>query len=152
MSEEKDDKEFINPIDPDKVAENPGLLPYAHHVGSAIVKPEDKGKLKGRAVAAMHEQTNMQINQLRKQMELLAEQARDIQKRVQVSEMIYGAQMNFEPLIGHTYYLYENKHEEHVLSMVAPNEWGRSKPYTYIATATLLADHTWEVREDEAAE
>lgn len=150
MSKAKDDKEFINPIDPDKVAENPGLLPYAHHVGSAVVKPEDKGKLKGRAVAAMHQQTNMQIDQLRKQMELLAQQARDIHKRVQVSEMIYGAQMNFEPLIGHTYYLYENKHGEHVLSLIAPNQWGRSQPYTYIATATLLADHTWEVREDEA--
>lgn len=150
MNEQKDDKDFINPIDPDKVAENPGLLPYAHHVGSAVVKPEDKGKLKGRAVAAMHQQTNMQIDQLRQQMELLTQQARDIHKRVQVSEMIYGAQMNFEPLIGHTYYLYENKHGEHVLSLIAPTQWGRSQPYTYIATATLLADHTWEVREEEA--
>ena len=28
----------------DKVADLPGLIEYAHSVGSAIVKPEDKGK------------------------------------------------------------------------------------------------------------
>ncbi len=58
MSEEKNkQEEFINPIDKDKVAENPGLLPYAHHSSSAIIRPEDKGKIKGRAIMAMEEQT-----------------------------------------------------------------------------------------------
>ena len=27
---------FVNPIDKDKVAENPGLLPYAHTAGGAV--------------------------------------------------------------------------------------------------------------------
>ena len=45
--------DFVNPIDPDKIAENPHLLPYAHQVGSAVIKPEDQGKLKGRALSAM---------------------------------------------------------------------------------------------------
>ena len=30
---------FLNPINPEKVAQNPGLLPYAHTAGSAIIKP-----------------------------------------------------------------------------------------------------------------
>ena len=28
---------FVNPIDKDKVAENPGLLPYAHTAGGAVI-------------------------------------------------------------------------------------------------------------------
>ena len=29
---------FVNPIDKDKVAENPGLLPYAHTAGGAVIR------------------------------------------------------------------------------------------------------------------
>jgi hypothetical protein len=135
-----------NPIDKDKVAENPGLLPYAHTVGSAVIKPEDKGKIKGRAVVAMRQQTERQMSQLYKQMQLLAEQANELKRRVEVSERIYSADMGFEPLIGHTYYLYERKDGSDLLSMVAPHEWGRSTTFSrFIAKVTLLADHTWEV-------
>jgi hypothetical protein len=37
-------EEFQNPIDPDKITENPHSLEYPHHAGSALIKPEDKGK------------------------------------------------------------------------------------------------------------
>ncbi len=43
--EKKAEKPFVNPIDPDKVAENPGLLPYAHTAGGAVIRPEDKGRI-----------------------------------------------------------------------------------------------------------
>ncbi len=136
-----------NPIDPKKVAENPGLLPYAHHAGSALVKPIDKGRTKGLAVEAMRQQTDIQLAQIRRQIELLAEQAQAIQRRVDVSERIYGAEMNFKPLIGHTYHLYEKANGRAVLSMIGPTEWGkRGIPYeSHTATVRLLADHTWEI-------
>ncbi len=45
---------MINPIDKDKVAEFPGLLAYPHNIGSIMVKPEDEGKIKSRALSAMY--------------------------------------------------------------------------------------------------
>ncbi|MEM1216682.1 MAG: DUF2452 domain-containing protein [Bacteroidota bacterium] len=136
----------FNPIDPDKVAENPHLLPYAHTVGGAVIKPMDKGRVKGRAVSAMYEQTDLQLAQIKEQIDLLAQQARNLQDRVKISEEIYLADMNFEPLIGRIYYLYRRPEtQQPVLSMVAPEEWGRSAPYTFVAEAKMLADHTWEV-------
>jgi len=133
----------------EKTTENPGILPYAHTAGGALVKPEDKGKLKGRAVSAMHKQTDMQMAQLYKQMELLAEQANAIKKRVSISERIYEADIPFEPLINHVYHLYTKTEKRYVLSMVAPTEWGRSKPFEkFVATVKLLADHTWEILEE----
>lgn len=132
----------------EKTAENPGLLPYAHTSGSAVVRPEDKGKLKGRAVSAMQSQAEMQMKQLYEQMELLAAQANALKKRVNISERIYTADIPFEPLIGHIYYLYRRNNGQDVLSMIAPNEWGRSKSFPqYVATVKLLADHTWEILE-----
>ncbi len=144
---ENQDEVSKNPIDKDKVAENPHSLPYAHTVGSVEIKPVDKGKVKGRAMAAMYEQTNMDLEQIRQQMELLAVQAKAIQDRVKISEKIYLAELNFEPHIGQIYYLYLRSSGQYVVSLVAPEEWGAQPPFEYVATVELLADHTWNVLE-----
>jgi len=145
MDEEKD--EFINPIDPDKVTNNPGFLPYAHHAGSALIKPEDEGKLKSRALRAMEDQTEAQLKQIYEQMQLLAKQAKSIQDRKSISEIIYGCEMKFEPLINHTYFLYQ-KEEKYILLLISPKDWGRSKnSLIYLATVKLLSDHTWDLLE-----
>ena len=109
-----------NPIDKDKITETPSTLPYAHHVGSPVIKPIDKGRVKGNAMSAMVEQTNKQMEQIHKQIQLLADQAKDLQKRVEISERIYLADMNFNPLIGHVYYLYQRDNLKHFLSMISP--------------------------------
>jgi len=141
---------FLNPINPDKVAENPGLLPYAHTAGGAVIKPEDMGKVKGRSVLAMRQQTDRQMNQLYEQMEVLARQAKLLAERKEISERIYDAAMGFEPIISETYYLYEKEDGSDLMSLVAPEEWGRSFKYSrYLAKVKLLADHTWEVEYNE---
>lgn len=135
-----------NPIDKDKITENPHNLPYAHTVGSAVIKPLDKGKIKGKAMAAMYEQTETQMEQLRQQMQLIAMQAQKLQDRVKVSEKIYDAEIGFEPLVGHTYYLYLRKKGNYLVSMISPNDWGKKIPFeAFEAKVKLLADHTWEV-------
>ena len=143
---------FLNPINKDKVAENPGLLPYAHTAGGAVIRPEDMGKVKGRSVLAMRQQTDRQMNQLYEQMEVLARQAKLLAQRKEISERIYDAAMGFEPIINETYYMYERDTGEDLLSLVAPNEWGRSFKYSrFLAKCLLLADHTWDVDYNEEA-
>jgi hypothetical protein len=141
-------EEFINPIDPDKITENPHSLEYPHHAGSALVKPEDQGKIMGRAMSAMEHQTDMQLNQIYEQMQLLAEQAKKLNDRKAISEFIYMAEMRFEPLINHIYHLYTKENGAYLLSLIGPNQWGRSKnTFNYVATIRLLADHTWDIIE-----
>ncbi|MEX1188084.1 MAG: DUF2452 domain-containing protein [Bacteroidia bacterium] len=144
--------EFHNPIDGTKIAQNPGLLPYAHTLSSGVIKPADKGKIKSNALLAMEQQTDMQLRQLEEQIKLLYKQAKDIKERTDISLWIYEADMGFDPLIGHTYHLYEKSGGKHFLSMVAPSEWGRSgSSNIFVATVKMMADHTWEVlkRHDE---
>lgn len=145
---EEKEKKFINPIDKDKITETPSTLEYSHTVGGVVIKPEDVGKLKGRALSAMEHQTDQQLSQIKEQMQLLAEQAQRIQHRKEVSERIYEAAMRFEPLINHVYHIYEKEDGVNQLSLIGPSQWGRSKnDWKYIATAKLLADHTWEIIE-----
>ena len=142
MSEE----EFINPIDPDKVAQNPGLLPYAHTLGSGVIRPDDLGKIKSNALLAMEQQTELQLNQIQEQINLLYIQATRIKERSDISVWIYQAHMGFDPIVGRIYHLYEREEGKHFLSMIGPEEWGRNKTSSrFIATVKLLADHTWDI-------
>jgi hypothetical protein len=120
------------------------VLPYSASVAGAVIKPTEEGVIKHKALTAMEEQTNMQLDQIRKQIELLALQAQEIQKRKELSMMIYNAKLSFKPNIGQTYYLYEKHDDSHMLSLVSPNEWGGSGPFKrFVAAVQLLADHTW---------
>lgn len=145
MQEEDINPEFINPIDKDKIAENPHLLPYAHTVGGAVIKPIDKGRVKGLSLDAMYEQTNVHLSQIRKQVETLIQQAQEVHDRVEISEKIYLADMGFKPLIGRIYFLYQKKDESYVLSMISQDEWGDKPPYKFVSEVKLLSDHTWEI-------
>ena len=120
------------------------VLPYSAAVSGAVIKPNEEGMIKHKALTAMEEQTNMQLDQIRKQIELLALQAHEIQKRKELSMTIYGARMSFKPNIGQTYYLYEKEDNSFLLSLVSPKEWGPSGPFKrFVARVRLLADHTW---------
>ena len=154
MSKKSGKKIDVDKIDMDRMedmtTENPGTIAFPHTVGGAMIKPEDKGRIKGRALSAMYEQTDMDMKQIYDQMQLLAQQAQTIQTRVSVSERIYQASIGFEPLIGKVYHLYVKKDGTDVLTLVGPEEWGRSMPYaSYVATVKLLADHTWDIIKKE---
>lgn len=137
-----------NPIDKDKISENPHNLPYAHTVGGFVIKPIDKGRVKGNALSAMEEQTDIQLRQIKEQIDLLAKQATDLKNRKEISYQIYGADMGFKPVVGKTYHLYERDNGNRVLSLVGPHHWGKEMPFeTYIATVKLLGDHTWDILE-----
>ncbi len=153
MTEHKKGKEVIMSDEElerlrDKITTTPSTLPYAHNVGSAVIKPVDKGKIKGLAVSAMHEQSQMQLDKVYEQVKVLIKQAEEIKHRVDISERIYQAEIKFKPTIGHTYHLYQKNDSSEVLSFISPKEWGDSMPFEkHLATVKLLSDHTWHIEE-----
>jgi len=136
-----------NPIDKDKTADNPGLLPYASHIGSAIIKPLESGKERGLGMKAMYQQTDVNLNRIKEQVEVLIKQAQQIHDRIEFSEQIYQADCGFKPVIGQKYYLYERENDSKFLSMITPEEWGKRTDLSFVCAAKLLADHTWEILE-----
>lgn len=121
------------------------VLPYSASVAGALVKPTEEGVIRHKALTAMEEQTNMQLEQIRKQIELLALQAQEIHKRKELSMLIYNAKLSFKPEIGQVYYLYEKQDGSHMISLISPKEWGEAMPYKkFVAAVQLLADHTWK--------
>ena len=74
----KNKKNIVNPIDEDNITDQPGTLTYGHHRGSFPVIPTKEGVIKSKALSAMEHQTDMQLDQIKQQMSLLAEQANKI--------------------------------------------------------------------------
>lgn len=140
----KEKKRTFNPIDPDKIAEDANLLPYGSSLSAPSFEAVDTLKNKSLDISAMKHQTDMQLDQIKAQIELLAEQAKRIQQRKELSAQIYNAQMGFKPEINHTYFLYQKDDGGTVLSMIAPHEW-RTCPYEFLNKVLLLADHTWDI-------
>ncbi|MDC1492057.1 DUF2452 domain-containing protein [Flavobacteriaceae bacterium] len=56
------------------------------------------------------------------------------------NNIIYNSLYNFQPLLGEAYHLYLNKHNEHFLSLIKPNEWTQ----IYIGTFILLNNGKWK--------
>jgi len=121
------------------------VLPYASSIGGVAIRPTKEGVIRYQALTAMEEQTNMQLDQIKQQIELLAKQAQEIVKRKELSLMIYDTKLSFRPVIGHVYHLYMKQDDTYLLSMISPQEWGNSGPFKqFVASAKLLADHTWK--------
>jgi Protein of unknown function (DUF2452) len=125
------------------------VLPYAHSVTGVAIVPNSQGTIKHKALQAMAEQTDMHLDQIRKQIEVLAMQANEIKRRKDLSMVIYDAKINFVPQIGQIYHLYEKNNGDHTLSLVSPSDWGGgSGPYkSHLGSVKLLADHTWTEHE-----
>ncbi len=121
------------------------VIPYSSSVSGALIRPTEEGVIRHKSLTAMEEQTNMQLDQIRKQIELLALQAQEIHKRKELSQLIYSARLSFKPDIGQVYYLYQKSNKEYMISLISPKEWGGSMPYkNFVAAVQLLADHTWK--------
>ncbi len=118
---------------------------YPNHVGSALIRPDDQGKIRGLSLQAMYEQTGISLDQIRGQIALLLDQAREIQDRITFSEKIYLADCGFEPVIGKSYHLYKRTDGSEFLSMISPEEWTSRYQFTFLTTVVLLSDHTWKV-------
>lgn len=136
MTEEKEFESYSGPA---------SLSPIPLSVGSVPIKPEDKGKIRANAVEAMHHYAQQEMDMLRKQADLIMQQVREIEDRLKISEQIYQSEMRFTPVVNQIYHLYE-KGDHFAISLIAPNEWGRSKTQMkHVATIRLLGDHSWQV-------
>jgi len=125
--------------------------PVPTSISSPVIKLIDKNKVRAVAVEAMHMQANQQMVLLKKQADLIMLQVKEIEERLRISELVYQADMRFKPVLGQTYHLYQKDTGGYLISIIGPDEWGKSVTNKqFISTIKLLGDHTWDVL-DKAA-
>jgi hypothetical protein len=77
---------------------------------------------------------------------VLEKQAQQIKRRLEITDLVHGAEYNFQPVLGHCYWLvWESRKEKTLLVLTGPTEWSTGVPdtYNYIACVKYMGDHTW---------
>jgi hypothetical protein len=56
------------------------------------------------------------------------------------NSLVYESTYSFQPLVGESYYLYQNKNKDLFLSLISPYEWKME----YLGTFKLMTNGKWE--------
>ena len=77
---------------------------------------------------------------------VLQQQAEDIRRRLDVTDLVHAAVYQFSPVMGNTYWLAWDRRKQHtLLTPHGPDDWSSSAPedYEYQAQVRYMGDHTW---------
>lgn len=77
---------------------------------------------------------------------VLEKQAQQIKRRLEITDAVHGAEYQFSPVLGQSYWLaWDTRKEQMLLVFNGPNGWSSGPPenYEYIAHVKYMGDHTW---------
>jgi hypothetical protein len=116
----------------EKVETKFNLLPYASNVGSPVIVVEDTNHFKRKQVTKFNNFVDKRFSELKSEMEKLVD-------AYKLNEFIFSIDLKFEPIVGDTYYVYQNEKTINFLSMIAPHEC----KFLYICSVKLNTEGQW---------
>lgn len=121
--------ELINP-EPTSAA----FMPYPVSTLSPKIIPNDLSSFKSRGISQVERDLQQKLVEMREQYIATIE-------HFNWNKLVYEADINFEPVTGETYHLYEIR-GQHVLSMIEPQQWA----HRHLASFRLNLDRQWELQ------
>jgi hypothetical protein len=118
---------------PDSYVPDRRLKEYPTELGSQNFSPDDIQLFKLEKTSKLKHHFSSKFEEIQKEYQKLI-------REISINERLYLAKHNFEPLAGHTYFLYQKDNEE-FLSIISPEEW--KNRYTYIGKFQFLSDGRW---------
>jgi len=109
------------------------FLPYPTSTMSPSIVPNDLTSFKTRGVSQVERDLQQKLLEIRE--EYIAAIT-----HFNWNKLAYEADINFEPVVGQTYYLYEAR-KRHLLSMISPEQWYQR----HLATLRLNVDRQFEL-------
>ena len=110
-------------------------LPYPVSTLSPRIVPTDLSTFKARGISQVERDLQQKLVELR-------ETYLKAIDHFNWNKLVYEADIQFEPVVGETYHLYETRGRR-VLSMIGPDEW----PMRHLASVRLNVDRQWQLVE-----
>jgi len=121
---------------------------YPMEIGAPRFAPIDVLKQKDIMINAARANAEKEYNRIMENVRVLEKQARDLIRRLEITEMVHGARYGFNPAINKKYWLFREKEKGYIgLTPIGPGEWilgSTPASYEYIAHVKFLGDQTWE--------
>jgi len=100
--------------------------------------------------ARMHAQ--QEYDRIMELVAVLQSQASQIKERLDLTDMVHAAELDFQLYPGQVYWLVHDENQQSTrLTQTGPQDWstGAPKHYRYICRIKWLGDYTWIRTEDE---
>ncbi len=114
------------------------FLPYPVSTLSPPIIPNDLTSFKSRGISQVERDLQQKLQEIRETYLATID-------HFNWNKLVYEADIQFEPIIGGTYYLYEMRGRK-LLSMISPEEWSQK----HLATVRLNMDRQWKIVETGA--
>ncbi len=130
---------------------NRNVTPYPTEAGAPAfdLVPVTRQKDIMLNVARMH--AEQEYNRIMQLVDVLQQQAADIKRRLDLTDMVHAARYDFQIAHGQIYWLVQDtRRNEIILCGMGPDGWSAGPPawYQYITAVKWLGDHTWiEIKE-----
>ena len=111
------------------------FLPYPVSTLSPPIIPNDLTSFKSRGISEVERDLQQKLQEIR---EIYLKTI----DHFNWNKLVYEADIQFEPIVGQTYHLYEMRGRR-LLSMISPDEWGQK----HLATVRLNVDRQWKIVE-----
>ncbi|WP_411826228.1 DUF2452 domain-containing protein [Luteolibacter sp. AS25] len=111
------------------------FMPYPVSTLSPRITPTDLSSFKSRGISEVERELKQKLTELR-------ESYLSAIDHFNWNKLIYEADINFEPIVGETYHLYEVR-SRRMLSMISPDQWH----HKHLATVRLNVDRQWKLEE-----
>tara|TARA_Y100000004_G_scaffold164708_1_gene195027 strand:- start:269 stop:658 length:390 start_codon:yes stop_codon:yes gene_type:complete len=105
------------------------IKPYPTSVGSQAFEPIKVDK--STSLSANH-YFNSRLEELREEYKKLIQE-------YNWTKLVYESSYVFQPIVGHTYHMYEKKDKSLWLSLIGPDEWNQP----YVGSFQLQTDGKW---------
>lgn len=125
---------------------NRNVTPYPTEVGGPKFDLIPVTQRKDLMVNAARMHAEQEYNRITDLMTVLAKQAAELKRRLDITDMVHAAEYQFQPAHGQTYWLlYDSEIENTRLIIQGPDDWTTGKPdkYEYICQVRWLGDYTW---------
>lgn len=97
-------------------AENKAIMPYGDSVAAPSIHPIDLTAYKQEKIIKANQYFEARFNEIKEEYKKLLE-------AYKWNELVFNSNFRFEPIKGHTYYLYQKKDETLFLSLIEPFLW-----------------------------
>ncbi|MGJ8633027.1 MAG: DUF2452 domain-containing protein [Luteolibacter sp.] len=111
------------------------FMPYPVSTLSPKIIPNDLTSFKSRGVSEVERELQQKLTEIRESYLAAID-------HFNWNKLIYEADINFEPIIGQTYHLYEVRGRK-LLSMIGPDQWH----HKHLATVRLNIDRQWKMED-----
>jgi hypothetical protein len=125
---------------------NRNVTPYPTEVGGPKFDLVPVTQRKDIMLNAARMHAEQEYNRITDLMKVLAKQAEELKRRLDITDMVHAAEYQFQPAHGQTYWLiYDYKINNTRLNHHGPDDWTTGKPehYEYITQVKWLGDYTW---------